>query len=938
MMVTRAVGLALGYIAGIVFATISRAPVPPAVLTPLAAAGGLLSMLIVRGERHWRPSPRYAVALAAVLLSLPVGYLRAIREVGPPAPGSLRRALADTPHGIPMRLRGTIAAEPDVRDVRRLDLQIRVTQVRAGEADWLAVAPARVLLRVTRSSRSNDAARQALNRLMDPEAYGYRVEVETRREVTTQPRNPAEFDYESYLAQQGWAARFRADVKRVTVLEKTRGNPLTELALAAKRRFLVTYRHTIRGPASRLTAAATLGTRRAVEKHTYRGKEIVQTFRHAGVGHVLAVSGLHVTVICVLLYFLFQAAGLRPRVFVPPLIFFLLLFALLTGARPSSVRAVIMNSVVLVAMAYLRFDIRHATYIGLSLASLIILLLSPMILYSPSFLLSFGAVLSLVLITPTIDRWVRRLRGFALVFAALWFGGIMAICTVNLSLLIDTWNVLGAIGILWVLILAGGRLNMRLPWFYRIGTEKLPPAVRLLISAQLSIQVGMMLPLSAWFFGQFPVAGVLINIVAIPAIGILVQLGMLTGLVGLLPLIGKYLAMPFGATATLVANLFFWLAHTGAEIFPFPATPRPTLAWMTGYYVALATMLSLAHLLPYAQAWLYGAWPRLQKRVHILRAAAVLPVTLCLLPLIGLLPGSDRCRRLTCLAARSYPILTLVSEDGKAALVNAGDGFSGERLVFNVLRDQGATSVDTAVLCGPQPAAGNEGLAALSRKMRIRRCFMPFAAEDPADYLDAVGDRYLVSQAQRGMSWALRYSQAYAELDYALKARGTETMPLPANTVFTWDGMEVRRLPQLGRLPERFASSAVTALLSIDVNGFQWIVVTETTEEAFRRAVSPRYRAADVLVLPDLSSRKSYPALITTAVQRARPRVVIVAGDRSTLKFDVDAWAKELGSFDLFLTGRDGAVIAVFPDEESMRLTAYGTGRQVELTRREAQD
>lgn len=934
MTVTRAVGLALGYVAGIVFATLSRTPLPSAVLVTLAMAGGLLSAWIVREERHWRVYPRYAVALAAVLLALPIGYRRTMAEVGPPRPGSLRQVLADTPDGTPMRLRGTVAAEPDARDGRRLDLQLRVSHVRTARADWLAVEPGRILLRVTRSSRSSNEATQALNRLMDPDAYGYSIEVETRREVTPRPRNPAEFDQEGFLAQQGWAARFRADVKRVTLLEETRGSPLVELALAAKRRFLVTYRKTIRGPASRLTAAATLGTRRAVEKHAYHGKDIAQTFRHAGVGHVLAVSGLHVTVICVLLYFLFQLTGLRPRVFVPPLIFFLLLFALLTGARPSSVRAVIMNSVILVAMAYFRYDIRRATYIGLSLASLVILLVSPVILYSPSFLLSFGAVLSLVLITPTFDRWIRRLRGFALVFAGLWFTGIMVVCAVDLSVLFSAWNVAGALGFLWVLVVAGGKLNMRLPGFYRIGTEALPDAIRLLISAQLSIQVGMMLPLSAWFFGQFPVAGVLVNIVAIPAIGILVQLGMLTGLVGLLPLVGEYLAMPFGATATLVANFFFWLAHAGTEAFPFPAIPRPSLVWMAGYYAALAAVLSLARRQPRAQAWLYGAWPRLRKRTRLLGAAALAPFILCLLPLVGLLPHSDRCRRVTCLAARNYPILTLLAEDGKAALVNAGDGFSGERIVFGALRDQGATSVETALLCGPQPAAGNAGLAALSRKMKVRRCFVPALAEDPANYLDAIGDKYLASMAQRGMSWALEYNQAYAELTYELEKQGTEIALLQSGVVFGWEDMEVRRLPRVDTLPERFASSAGTALLSIDVNGFQWVVVTESTTEALVRAVSPRFRAADVLVLPDLLSRKSYPALVTTAVERARPRVVIISGNRTSPKFDADAWARELGSFDLFLTGRDGAVTALFPDEGRMRLTAYTTGREVELTSR----
>ena len=58
MMVTRAVGLALGYITGIVCATVLNVPVRAVVLILPATAGGLLSAWIMREEKHWRYRPK----------------------------------------------------------------------------------------------------------------------------------------------------------------------------------------------------------------------------------------------------------------------------------------------------------------------------------------------------------------------------------------------------------------------------------------------------------------------------------------------------------------------------------------------------------------------------------------------------------------------------------------------------------------------------------------------------------------------------------------------------------------------------------------------------------------------------------------------------------------------------------------------------------------
>ena len=126
---------------------------------------------------------------------------------------------------------------------------------------------------------------------MDPRTFGYQLELATRREAWKPVRNPGEFNFRSFLRQNDVDVAVECNSAQVTILQQTSGFFLAELALTTKRHFLITYRNTIRAPASRLIAAATLGVRKAVDKVDYRGHDITEMFRHAGVGHVLAVSG-----------------------------------------------------------------------------------------------------------------------------------------------------------------------------------------------------------------------------------------------------------------------------------------------------------------------------------------------------------------------------------------------------------------------------------------------------------------------------------------------------------------------------------------------------------------------------------------------------------------------------------------------------------------------
>jgi len=932
MIAIRTVAMALGLIAGIVAASLWKTPVGLAPVLVLSCLTLCFNAYLLLRERAWKEWPRILVVFSVILFSLPIGYWRTIQAIGPPPTTGLRHVLDHTDDGTQLVIEGRISHEPELRTAKGGDIRVRVTKIRpAAVTNWTTLQGGdEIILRVYTPSTSAASGKEQMMRLMRPHAFGYRVRFKSSYRSIAPINNPGEFDYGAFLQQSNLVGSFRCNARNIEIIEESTGALLVELALAAKYSFLATYKQTIRAPVSRLVAAATLGTRRAVEKVSFMDKDIAETFRHAGVGHVLAVSGLHVSVVTILLYSLFRMAGVRPRIFVPPLIGFLILFALLTGARPSSVRAVIMNAVVLIALAYFRCSIRKATAVGLSLSSVLILVCNPMILFAPSFLLSYGAVLSLVLISPTIDRWLRVLRGASLFLFVGWFLLFLTICVVRFEFFLHTTHCLAFLALLWLCILAGGYLNNRYSRLWRIGFERIPATLGMFISAQLAIQAGMMVPLSAWFFGRFPVAGVVVNLLAIPLVGLLVQLGMLTGLLGLIPFIGLYLALPLGAANTVVGAFFYRLAHAGATLFPFPATPRPTLLWMGAYFAGLGAVLLFDAWRVRVQEWTYRLWPALHGNRTLVRGLRAIPVILLLLPVLSLIPRTRTCERITCLADSRYPIITLLSSDHRATLINAGEEITGQRMLFDAIRNQGATLIDHAILAGPHPRSGNEGIAGVSTRMKIGICHVPILVDDPAAYIDAIGDPFLSREAAQQKRWATDYQAGFNALQTASDECQFDLALFAPGDSLEWKGARISACRQRDSLPERQVASDRTLMFNVDANGFRWLIITDTTPRAIEEALREEERQIDVLVLPNLSSRSSYASMAQTAIAMVKPRVLIVAGERIPKDIDLDTW-KAQTSVGMLCTAIDGAIEATFESNGSMNLRGFRSKNSIIL-------
>lgn len=158
-----------------------------------------------------------------------------------------------------------------------------------------------------------------------------------------------------------------------------------------------------------MAAALALGRRDLVPTHRRQG------WRNSGLGHALAVSGLHVGIVSGTLWLIAVMIGLQPKTIRWILLVTIPGYTILAGAAPSAVRACLMVCLYLIA----RLMGRAALPLGTVLtAASIMLLVSPGLIVQPGFQLT-------VAVTAALIRWApqlaERLRG------PRWFKGAVAI-------------------------------------------------------------------------------------------------------------------------------------------------------------------------------------------------------------------------------------------------------------------------------------------------------------------------------------------------------------------------------------------------------------------------------------------------------------------------------------------------------------------------------
>ena len=375
--------------------------------TLLLAGSGALMAAALRLTRL----PAFPAVVAAVLL---LGMARA--EASQPVPGA-----ATALDGREVTAVGSIADDPEPTGTR-VGFELLVSEIRVDDSTrkanerWLVYA-------------------QPPNELVawrDAPYFRY-GDILTVTGTPQEPRPIDGFDYPAYLAAQGITATMFAREAQVT----GEGGARWRAAIyAARNRLSDSIERVMPYPESALGQALLLGKRETLPP------ELVERFRGTGAAHLLAISGLHVGILLVVAV----GAGAwllgrqRPTYLVVAAAV-IWLYALGAGASPSALRAAVMGTVYLAALALGR---PSSVLPALALAAALMTAASPNLIRQVSFQLSFAAVggiaLALTVWDGNFSGWRSPSAGWRTRIA----GWAVSLTVVSAAATLATWPLVAA--------------------------------------------------------------------------------------------------------------------------------------------------------------------------------------------------------------------------------------------------------------------------------------------------------------------------------------------------------------------------------------------------------------------------------------------------------------------------------------------------------------
>ncbi len=199
-------------------------------------------------------------------------------------------------------------------------------------------------------------------------------------------RNEGNFDERAYYKNQGYAFRIYADKYSYQVMEPGRDS-LREYLYNFRQQLVQVYQSRMQEQTAGVVCAMLLGEKSLLEAET---KEL---YRQSGIAHILAISGLHISILGAAAFGMLRKRGVSYTVSAAVSLSLLLLFGIMTGMGLSTVRAIVMFGIYLGAACCGRaYDSINA----LAVAAAWILWHNPRSLFLAGFQFSFAAVIGVL--------------------------------------------------------------------------------------------------------------------------------------------------------------------------------------------------------------------------------------------------------------------------------------------------------------------------------------------------------------------------------------------------------------------------------------------------------------------------------------------------------------------------------------------------------------
>lgn len=156
----------------------------------------------------------------------------------------------------------------------------------------------------------------------------------------------------------------------------------------------------MKGDSASISYALLTGNVSRIEKSTQ------ELYRFSGVSHIFSVSGLHISFLAHLIFKITKKINIPQIIKSIVIIFIITFYCGVCSFTTSAIRAVIMCSFMLLTSAFgKKYDIINSTLLSLSL----ILIVSPLQLFSVGCLLSYLSLIGIIILVRPIKCWFRFL-------------------------------------------------------------------------------------------------------------------------------------------------------------------------------------------------------------------------------------------------------------------------------------------------------------------------------------------------------------------------------------------------------------------------------------------------------------------------------------------------------------------------------------------------
>lgn len=367
------------------------------------------------------------------------------------------------------------------------------------------------------------------------------------------PSGPGQFHEKAYYKEKN--IYYKLVPEEIQVRSETTRQPM-QFLYKLRSKFRKVYTSCLEEKEAGILSAMLLGEKSLLDA------DIKSLYQSSGISHILAISGLHISILSTLLYQFMIFLGVpRPCPFLVTAVF-LICYGIMTGFGIATSRAIYMMLLMLLAKETGRsYDAPTA----MAFSAVIILLQKPYALYSCSFLLSYGAVAGVYLVYPAFRQFCRTKKRT----------DSADVLTTKLQEFICRKNMFQKHGKTWKIF-----VNFK---------EKVASSLMFSFSIQLAT-----LPVMLYFFYEIPTYGILMNLLVLPFLAILVVLALFGGVAGLF-------CLPFAEIFLVPASLiltFYEKLCTYALQLPQPVQVFgcPSGLSIVLYYLLLLTLVVCIHL------------------------------------------------------------------------------------------------------------------------------------------------------------------------------------------------------------------------------------------------------------------------------------------------------------------------------------------------------